>query len=134
MTSHPDSPPDLTPLVVEIAIQNLTSHTQVPAEKCTLEEVEENALVVEVPYPSCQENHHLSLLLKYKRGVHQGQVQVTGRATRVETCEPEGVAPQRQRVSIELIQFDANQWTLWLQVNRAKQDQINEFLRQSKGF
>jgi hypothetical protein len=116
---------------VEVALTNTTTNTSVKEPGAmSIVEFGEQSLTLEVPARTCAQGHNLLIEMKI---ISPGVARVisfsaTGKAEDVEKID------DTERVSIGFVQFDEEEWRHVLLVFSSRQQEIEDFLKSSRGY
>lgn len=116
---------------VIISIMNATTRTEFKKQPVTsLLEITEEGLVLEAPSKCCASKHSLLLTIKGSApGGESIQFTVTARVNTIESTQ-DGM----ERLELSLIQVHEDDWDKFKKLFSARQDEINDFLKASRGF
>jgi CheY-like chemotaxis protein/Tfp pilus assembly protein PilF len=115
----------------QIEVRNLTSFTNFKTSPETaLVQIDETSLILEAPPRSCTAKHHLliSIILKNPDTEFSKSISFTGRVTQVQPSKA-----GKDRIIVELVQFDRREWDQVQEVFTERQDAINNFLESVQG-
>lgn len=123
---------DFQSIRLYIEFKNTTTRTE--TNKVALVEINDKKLVLDIPPRNCNERHSALIdIYKYdgneKNKKNHKVLSATGKVIKVEEGDEDNV-----RVTFECFQYDDKSWSAFLNIFNNRQDQINRFFKNVKGY
>jgi hypothetical protein len=133
------NPADFKSIKLRVSFQNTSSGSRaLDPSLCSLVEIGEKFLVVELPYASCNKNHNVILKISVAEdGVNSREIlSVTGKVIQMKELKSGSGEDEKKtlRVGIECIQFDELSWQELTQLYANRQEAITKFLKAARGY
>ncbi len=133
-------PADFRSMRLLVSFKNTSTGTNpIPPESCTLVEILDKVLLLELPKASCSRGHSVVLDFSYSSGEETPRLilTATGKVVELEetmSMKEGGGVVRALRVKVSCVQFDEKSWKEMLQRFSARQDAITDFLKSAKGY
>ncbi|MBI3543713.1 MAG: hypothetical protein HY075_10615 [Deltaproteobacteria bacterium] len=123
---------DFKSVRLSITFQNLTTRTEVrDRSRVALIEVADRTILLEIPGKSCQAKHNV--LIKIERPKKKAKAFELLFDATAKVVGIEDTGDGTDKVLVELVQFDLENWRRFLEVFSSRQDDIEKFLLAAKG-
>lgn len=135
----PINPADFHSMKLKVSFQNTSTRTKaISPDLCSLIEIGDKHLLLELPYASCNSNHNvfLEIFLEEAGSKPRSLLTVTGKVVYLEEVVStiDEVITKTLRVNIHCVQFEEKSWQDLVQLYSRRQDAITNFLKAAKGF
>jgi hypothetical protein len=116
---------------VEVALTNTTTNTSVKQPGAvSIVEFEEQSLTLEVPIRTCAQGHNLLIEMKIVSPGSTEPISFSATAKAEEVEKTNGT----ERIHVSFVQFDEEEWKNVLLVFSSRQQEIEDFLKSSRGY
>lgn len=128
------NPKDFESIRLLVYFQNTTTGTKVDdPSKCSLTEIGDKTLVLDLPARSCAKQHNVMVdIYKADKSAASKSVEllkVTGKVFTTDETDDD-----RARVTVECMQFDEESWIKLTELFSSRQTEIENFFKAVRGY